>query len=384
MAVRTEVKVGAFVVAGLAVIGLMVFMIGDSDRMFEGKATYFTTFENVQGLGPGAPVLMGGVNIGHVSEVGYPEDEKRSEVVVTLSIVRSEARRIRRDSRATISPKGLLGDKLIEISMGAVGEPQVREDSMIPSEVSGGLFAKVEGLGEKFDAVLGNIEKTSDTLSTDQFRDDIQVTAHSIRNFAESLDKGEGYVPRLIRDKQEAENLSKAVADLRRTSAQLSEILRGVDQTVERINNGPGLVHEVIYGEDGSKAAQQIGNAADEIAKTLEGIREGNGIARNILYGGGEDTNAEKVMADLAVITGDVREMVGDVKQGKGTLGALMVDPSVYEDMKVLLGNVQRNEVLRALVRYSIKRDEKSGPRVTDDKAPPGGGVELQADAESP
>jgi phospholipid/cholesterol/gamma-HCH transport system substrate-binding protein len=27
--------------------------------------------------------------------------------------------------------------------------------------------------------------------------------------------------------------------------------------------------------------------------------------------------------------------------------------------MKVLLGNVQRNDVLRALVRYSIKQDEK-------------------------
>ena len=40
-------------------------------------------------------------------------------------------------------------------------------------------------------------------------------------------------------------------------------------------------------------------------------------------------------------------------------LGALLVDPSVYEDMKAVLGNVQRNDVLRALVRYSIRQDEK-------------------------
>jgi phospholipid/cholesterol/gamma-HCH transport system substrate-binding protein len=31
----------------------------------------------------------------------------------------------------------------------------------------------------------------------------------------------------------------------------------------------------------------------------------------------------------------------------------------VYEDMKIVLGNVERNDVLRALVRYSIKQDEK-------------------------
>ena len=53
------------------------------------------------------------------------------------------------------------------------------------------------------------------------------------------------------------------------------------------------------------------------------------------------------------------------------------VDPSVYEDMKVVLGNVERNDVLRALVRYSIKQDEKKpGVQVGEtgsSKAPCGG-----------
>ena len=30
----------------------------------------------------------------------------------------------------------------------------------------------------------------------------------------------------------------------------------------------------------------------------------------------------------------------------------------MYEDIKVLVGNVERNQVLRALVRYSIKQNE--------------------------
>jgi len=44
----------------------------------------------------------------------------------------------------------------------------------------------------------------------------------------------------------------------------------------------------------------------------------------------------------------------------------------VYEDMKVLLGNVQRNEVLRALVRYSIRRDESRPSVQVVDPAPAG------------
>jgi phospholipid/cholesterol/gamma-HCH transport system substrate-binding protein len=52
-----------------------------------------------------------------------------------------------------------------------------------------------------------------------------------------------------------------------------------------------------------------------------------------------------------------LKNIVADMKSGKGTLGALLVDPSVYEDLKVVLGNVERNKALRALVRYSIRRD---------------------------
>ena len=55
----------------------------------------------------------------------------------------------------------------------------------------------------------------------------------------------------------------------------------------------------------------------------------------------------------------DLRTIVSNVKAGRGTLGALLVDPSVYEDLKAAIGNVERNQVLRALVRYSIKADEQ-------------------------
>ena len=65
----------------------------------------------------------------------------------------------------------------------------------------------------------------------------------------------------------------------------------------------------------------------------------------------------------------DLRQIVADLRAGKGTLGALLVDPSVYEDLKMVLGNVERNKALRALVRYSIRRDEASGATVRDESS---------------
>jgi phospholipid/cholesterol/gamma-HCH transport system substrate-binding protein len=67
-------------------------------------------------------------------------------------------------------------------------------------------------------------------------------------------------------------------------------------------------------------------------------------------------------MANLNAMSDDLRAIVGGIRQGKGTIGALLVDPTVYEDIKSAIGNVERNQVLRALVRYSIKADEQSAP----------------------
>lgn len=370
MALRTEVRVGAFVAAGLLVMALTVFLIGETHRMFDSKSTYYGKFADVEGLNAGAQVLMGGVNIGHVVSVRYPADEKATQVVVELAIVYDEAQRIRQDSVVRVAPKGMLGDKQVVIERGSIELPHLPAGSVIPSSQEQGLFAKFESLGEKADAVLGNLEKTSGALAEEEFRHDVQGTVRAARSVLQALDEGQGYVPRLLHDADEAARLSKAVENLERSTAQLNQVLSRVDRVVARINQGPGFAHDVVYGSEGTEAVKRIGDAAEQVALTLEGIRQGDGLAKNLLFGGPDDTNTERAMEDVAAITSDLRVVVRQLREGKGTLGALMVDPSVYEDLKVLLGNVQRNDVLRALVRYSIARDEKQGGPVVQDPTP--------------
>ena len=371
MALSREVKVGAFATAGLVIMGLVIFLIGDARRLFSTSDEYYASFQDIEGLKPGSPVRMGGLDVGRVRRVDYAQDATSDEIRVTLTIVSDEARRIRSDTVAQISPKGMLGDKLITLTVGSVGEEQLVAGSTIPSVASNDLLSQVQGLGEKANRVLDNLQQTSQTLADDQFQKDIRQSAASVRSILHTLDQGEGYVPRLLGDKEEAEKLSRALSNLDRTSARLNTILAGVQKAVDRVNTGPGLAHELIYNEEASKLAAQFGQAAEELALALEGIRKGDGLAHNILYGGETSADAEKIADDLAAITGDLRVMTRRMREGKGTVGALLVDPSVYEDLKVLLGNVQRNEVLRALVRYSIKQDEqKRGVEIRDPDPP--------------
>jgi phospholipid/cholesterol/gamma-HCH transport system substrate-binding protein len=362
MALKREVRVGLFVLSGLAVIGLVIFLIGDARRVFETKTTFQTSFTDVEGLVPGSSVRMGGVDIGRVLAVKFSEDAARSDIVITMSVVKEDARRIRVDSIAKIEAKGMLGDKLLSISPGSSDKPLLKEGEFILSSEGNDIFGRLDSLSEKADAVMGNLEKTSGTFAEPAFREDVRGAVESARSFLDSLEHGQGYLPRLIHDKQEADKLSAAVSSLEATSDRLNRILDQVNTAVTRVNQGPGLAHEVLYGESGARAIEQFGQAAEEVALTLRGIRDGDGLMHQVLYGGG-DANSQKIVEDLAAITGDVRVLTQNMREGKGTVGALLVDPSVYEDLKVLLGNVQRNEVLRALVRYSIQQDEQR-PRV--------------------
>ncbi|HEY6562568.1 MAG TPA: MlaD family protein [Polyangiaceae bacterium] len=364
---RREIKVGSFVLAGLIVSAGVIFLIGDERKLFEKKQEYQSVFRDVQGLKGGSPVRMGGVDVGTVSTVSYSEDPKDSKLYVTFSVVKDEARRIRTDSVATIDNKGLLGDKMIVITIGSPNAPPIAEGGRVKSDETkdfGEMMSQLSTLSAKAEKVMTNLETTTATLADAEFQDDLRSSVKSLAGILKALDEGDGYAGRLLRDPAEADRVSRTLANVERTTAELNRTSNEVTQILSRVNRGPGFAHDVIYGDGPGKTLVQFGDAADEVTKTLRGVREGNGMARSFIYG---DTQSQQVMTNLNAMSSDVRQIISDMRAGKGTLGALLVDPSVYEDLKMLLGNVDRNKTLRALVRYSIKRDEKApGVEVRD------------------
>ncbi|MCA9595452.1 MAG: MCE family protein [Myxococcales bacterium] len=363
MAIKRDIKVGLFVLVGLILMGVVVFLIGDERSLFEAKDDYKAVFEDVQGLKPGSPVRMGGIDVGSVSKVAYSDDAKDLKLYVTLSIVRAEARRIRVDSTVSIEGKGLLGDKMVVLTAGDPEKDRIPAGGVISTEQTASMEAtisKLTGIGDKVDKVVSNLEKTTHALSNEQFTNDLQGTLKSLNSILRSVDQGDGYASKLLHDKKEAEKLSRTLSNLERSSAELDRTLRGVNSIVGRVQTGPGFAHEVLYEKGPGESLNQFGGAAQELALTLKGIREGNGPAHSIIYG---DDQSQQLMGNINAMSRDLRHIVADVRAGKGTVGALLVDPSVYEDIKMVLGNVDRNKTLRALVRYSIKQDEKA-PRV--------------------
>ncbi len=122
----------------------------------------------------------------------------------------------------------------------------------------------------------------------------------------------------------------------------------------EEVERGDGTAHELIYGDQGTQLVTNLADATGEIASALNAIREGDGLVHELIY---EESGGE-LMANLSAMSGDLRAVTADIRAGRGTLGGFLMDPSIYEDVKRLVGNLERNDILRALVRYSIRQDE--------------------------
>jgi phospholipid/cholesterol/gamma-HCH transport system substrate-binding protein len=348
-----EIKVGIFVIVGTALLMLAVFLIGETTRMWEARTDYITAFQDVGGLKPGAPVRMGGLDIGAVTSVNYSRDVGETRIFVKMSIVRVQADRIRGDSVATVVNKGLLGDKLIAISVGTAGSPQVDPKALIPSQEPADIFAAAQKVAAVAQESIQRLEPLLESLGDPRLADDVKGSVADIHSLLDSVVHGDGTMHHLFFDRQQAEQVHQLVDHLEESSSQLNGVMADVQDLTNHVRQGPGIAHAVIYDGEISK---DVAGSLVEVHKDLQAIREGNGLAHAILYG---DDSSQHVMTNLNAMSDDLRAIVSGVREGKGTIGALLVDPTVYEDIKAAIGNVERNEVLRAFVRYSIKADEK-------------------------
>jgi len=346
----TEFRVGVFVIVSLLIATFLIFLIGNQSNLFRSQTSYEAIFESVSGLRPGSPVRIAGVSCGTVDAVVLGEDGR---IHVEVSIIDEAVHLVRTDSIATIGNKGLLGDKLVDISVGRAERVApggiLRTES--PEDLSDYLSSAGEILGDTRDAVRA-------TLGDEQFRIDLRETVHNLAAVSKMAAEGDGSLRTVLTDPELAENLSETVRQVRTTSQELALMSRSLRAVTDEIAHGNGTAHELVYGPDGARLARNLADASAEVAQLLRDVRTGDGTVHDLVY----EDEANALVENLTATSADIRAIVADVRAGRGSLGGLLVDPSVYEDLKRLVGDLERNDILRALVRYSIRRDETVEP----------------------
>lgn len=352
-----ELRVGLFVMAALIVGGSIVFIIGNRSAMFEAKVRYYAVFESVDGLRGGSPVRIAGIDVGTVSDVTF--DVESGNIRVSLDIRRDLARFVRGPtdaeaddgSQARVGSKGLLGDQLVDISVGH-GE-RLAAESTIPAARDSTLTTFLGETGRQAEGIVANLQRATEGFADPQLGRDVRSLAHNLEALTRLAYEGEGTVHRLLTDPRLADDVQTSVRAIRDTSVGLARTMTSVRRIVAEVEAGDGTAHELLYGDGGTRLVQNLADTAGEAATILRDVRSGDNNAHTLLYGQG----AGNLVENLTAVSRDLRVVMGDIRAGRGTVGGLLVDPSIYEDVKRLVGNLQRNEILRSLVRYSIRED---------------------------
>ena len=110
-----DLWVGAFVVAGIAALGVLAMKVGNLES-FSASDTYrlVAYFNDVAGLKPKAAIRSSGVLVGRVERITL--DTNRYEAKVAMRI--DKHYKFPKDTFASILTSGLLGEKYVGLSPG--------------------------------------------------------------------------------------------------------------------------------------------------------------------------------------------------------------------------------------------------------------------------
>ncbi len=350
---RLIIRSGLFVSGALVLAGLVIFLIGRENRLFERHVRYHAAFEDVEGLKLDSPVRIGGLDVGRIRSISFSPDLEDRRIDVTMEISSRFASRVRADSVARIGSRGVLGDKVIEISLGSVNAAPIPEGGEVKTGSSGDITSLLKAGGELLDnavAISRDVREAVSMYTEPALRQDVAGLIRNLRQITAAIDSGKGLVHALIYDTQATSDGKRLLAAAARDAERFDAAINEVEGILREIRTGSGTLHALVYEPAGIKAVSELGDAAGELAKMLRGAQQNrNSAVHQLFYG-----DSGNLFGDLSAAAADLRVIMATIRKGEGSLGALINDPTVYEDLRTVLGNVKRNFILRELVRYSI------------------------------
>ncbi len=195
-----KIKIGLFVVIGLIVLFLGIFLIGNQKSMFSSTFTVNGTFKNVSGLMVGNNVRFAGINVGVVQGINIVSD---STVKVNLTLNESVRKFIKKDSKVSIGSDGLMGDKLVVIAPGGVTSHE--------EVANGDQLAAVNPVD--IDKIIGKLTKVADNA---------ELITSSLAGVFNDMNHGKGTLGQLLHNDKIAKDLAGTIASAKTTMSNVN------------------------------------------------------------------------------------------------------------------------------------------------------------------
>jgi phospholipid/cholesterol/gamma-HCH transport system substrate-binding protein len=339
----TELRVGVVVVVSLALLAFTILYVGGGGGSpFARHYVLKALMPDVNGLKAGAPVRVGGVEVGNVVGVGFAREE-RGFVEVTMRLDRRVREQVTTESQAQLGSLGLLGEKAVDITPSHEGVPL--DD--------GGLIA---------------------AASEDPFRglltDASESTAH-LKRILSRMDAGEGLIGKALRDAELYERmldvsvrlqevlgklesaegpLGRMVND-RDMSGRLAGAVRSLEAVAARVEQGQGALGALSSDE---ALGRDLKALSASLAETSGRLSRGEGTAGRLLQ---DDT----LFRRMGEVTSRLDAVLARLEAGEGSAGRLLHDPQLYtelsgaaRDVRELVADIRRDPRRYLRVKLSL------------------------------
>jgi phospholipid/cholesterol/gamma-HCH transport system substrate-binding protein len=286
------VKLGVFVLSGLSLLILTLYIVGRNQSLFGSGLELQTRFRAVNGLVTGNNVRYAGIEVGTVRRIELLND---TVVEVTMSLEEKMKTIIRANAVTRLGTDGLIGKRVINILPGNGPAPFVQGGDV--------LLSKQEIDTEEMLETLHHTNRNMAVIS-----DQILVTLNRLNSSV--------WLTELVNDRSIPANLRASLAHLHETTEKASLLMTEATSTLALASHGKGtlatLLTDTTLSEELQQAVRQIKNV---------------------------EASAEKLAVDLDQVVLSLGE---DFNRGPGTVNALMKDSLMAAELRQTIGNVEK------------------------------------------
>ncbi|MCH7409885.1 MlaD family protein [Belliella sp. DSM 111904] len=224
---KKTVLVGVFVLIGIIILVAGIMTLGGQQKKFVKSISLKAVFDDVAGLQTGNNVWFSGVKIGTVKKIHFYGD---SQVEIEMNVESKSKDYIRKDSKATISSDGLIGNKIIVIYGGTSQAPVVENGDRLVSEMP-----------LDTDKMMETLQENNNNLVS--ITNDLKVLTGKIA-------EGEGIIGAVLTDSTLAMNFRNMMVSLEKTAVKSNQMANDLAKLSANLNQEGNLVHDLLTDKE--------------------------------------------------------------------------------------------------------------------------------------
>jgi phospholipid/cholesterol/gamma-HCH transport system substrate-binding protein len=290
-----EIRVGIFFAVCLAMLAALIWEFGKYEPLTRHTYDINVVFSSVGGIVEDASVLYGGIKVGSVHSIAL-DQTGALKVVVKLSIL--ETVKIRKDAKFVISQSGLLGDRYVDIIPQSATAEFLKPGDSVEGSTSVDLTEAIHSVVDVLHQAAGTIER---------------------------VDKAIQRIDETVLSRPVLDHIDSALVNIDTVSSNavgLTVSLRGI------VDENRGKVDSTLT---------RFSDAANDLKQASSNIDQ-------VVIANQDDIHT--AAKNLAESTARLDDMLARLEKGQGTVGKLLVDPTLHDELVHLVQNWRKYGLL--------------------------------------